>query len=44
MLARLQERVITSYDVVNDEGELVHCAFYADIDPVNVTEALKDSK
>ena len=44
MPARLQDCVITSYDVINDEGELVHYAFYADIEPVNATEALKDSK
>ena len=44
MPARLQECVITSDDVVNEEGELVHYAFYAYIEPVNAAKALKDSK
>ena len=44
MPARLQECVITSDDVVDEEGELVHYAFYADVEPVNATETLKDSK
>lgn len=44
MLARLQECVITSDDVVNDKSDLVHYAFYADTASINVTEALKDSK
>ena len=43
MHARLQECVITSDDVVNDEGELVHYAFYAYVEPVNAVEVLKDS-
>lgn len=29
MLARLQNCVVTPYNIVNDEGELVHFAFYA---------------
>lgn len=33
--------MITSDDVVNVEGELVHYAFYADTEPVDVTEALR---
>ena len=44
MHARLQECVITSDDVVNEEGELVHYAFYADVELVNAAEVLKDSK
>ena len=44
MPARLQECVITSDDVVDEEGELVHYALYADVEPVNVAEALKDLK
>ena len=44
MPARLQDCVITSDDVIDDEGELVHYAFYADVEPVNAAEALKDSK
>lgn len=32
--------MITSDDVVNDKGELVHYIFYADIEPVNVTQTL----
>ncbi|KAI5393034.1 hypothetical protein KIW84_060256 [Lathyrus oleraceus] len=44
MSERLQECPITSDDVVNNEGELVHYAFYADTGPVNVVEALKDSR
>ena len=44
MPARLQDCVITSDDVIDDEGELVHYAFYADVKPVNAAEALKDSK
>lgn len=43
MHARLQECVITLEDMVDDEGELVHYAFYADTEPVNAAEALKDS-
>lgn len=30
--------------MVNDESELVYNAFYADIEPINVIKALKDSK
>lgn len=44
MLARLQECVITSNDFIYDEGELVHYAFYAGTEPVNVDEAFKDSE
>ena len=44
MPARLQDCVVTSDDVVDKEGELVHYAFYADVKPINVAEALKDSK
>lgn len=44
MLARLQDFTITSNGVVDDEGELVHYAFYKDIEPFNVIEALKDLK
>lgn len=36
--------MIISDDVVDDEGELVHYAFYADIESINVIETLKDSK
>lgn len=36
--------MIISDDVVDDESELVHYVFYADIDPINVVEELKDSK
>ena len=36
--------MITSDDMVDDEGELVHYAFYADIELVYAAEALKDSK
>lgn len=42
MFARLHEYVITSDDMVDDEGELVHYTFYADTDLVNATEAFKD--
>ena len=28
----------------NEEGEMAHYAFYADVEPVNAAEALKDSK
>lgn len=31
-------------DVVDDERELGHYAFYPNIEPVNVTESLKDSE
>jgi len=44
MHARLQKCVIILDDMVNEEGELVHYAFYADVEPVNAAEALKDSK
>ena len=44
MLARLQECVITSDDVVDDEGEMVQYVFYADVELVNVAKALKNSK
>ena len=44
MPARLQDCVITSYDVIDNEGELVHYAFYADVEHVNAAEALKDLK
>ena len=44
MPARLQDYVITSDDMVDNEGEMVHYAFYADVKPVNAAEALKDSK
>lgn len=40
MPARLQECMITS----DDKGELVYYALYADIEPINVIEELKDSK
>lgn len=42
MPARLQHGVITSNDVINDEGELVCYAFYVDTEHVNVAEALKN--
>ena len=41
MPTRLQECMVTSDDVVKEEGELVHYAFYADFEPVNAVEALK---
>lgn len=44
MPARLQECVFTFDYVVDDEGELIHYAFYADFERVNVAETLKDSK
>lgn len=44
MFARLQECVITLDNMVNNEGELVHYAFYADIGPNNIIYALKDTK
>lgn len=44
MPARLHECVIISDDVVNDEVELVQYAFYENIEPLNLTEALNDSK
>lgn len=44
MPIRMQECVIISYDMVDDEGELVHYAFYAYVQLVNVAGALKDSK
>ena len=44
MPARLQDCVVTSDDVVDDEGEMVHYAFYADVEPVNAAKALKDLK
>lgn len=40
----LQECVITSDYVVDDEGELIHYAFYADTVLFSVTEEMKDSK
>lgn len=40
MPARLQDCMITSDDMINDDGELVHYPFYANNEPVNVTEAL----
>ena len=43
MLARLQVCVITSDDVIDDEGELVNYAFYAYTRPVDAAKALKDS-
>lgn len=43
MYVRLHECVITSDNVVNDEGELIHYILYAYVEPVNATEALKDS-
>lgn len=42
MLVRLQDCVVTPDDVVNVEGELVHYALYAGIEPMNVIDALKD--
>ena len=42
MPARLQDCVIASDDVVDNRGELIHCALYADVEPVNAAEALKD--
>lgn len=42
--SRLQECVITSDDVVDDESELIHYAFYADTEPVNAAEAFKESR
>lgn len=44
MLARLHECVITSEYMVDDKCELVHYAFYENIEPVDATEALKDSR
>ncbi|XP_058733869.1 uncharacterized mitochondrial protein AtMg00820-like [Vicia villosa] len=44
MSLRLQECVITLNDAVDNEGELVHCVLYVDVEPVNATEALKDLK
>ena len=44
MPAGLQDCVITSNDVIDNEGELVHYAFYTDVEPVNAAEALKDLK
>ena len=44
MPARLQDCVVTSDDVVDDEGELIHYTFYSYVEPVNTAEALKDSK
>lgn len=43
MFVRLQECVITSDDVVDDEDEMVHYEFYAYTEPDNVVESLKDS-
>lgn len=42
--AKLGECVVTSNDMINDEGELVHYAFYANIDPISVIEEFKDPK
>lgn len=44
MPTRLQECLITSNDMVDNEGELVHYALYADIEPDNIIGALKESK
>lgn len=44
MHAKLQECVITSYDMVDDEGELVNYAFYANIELINIAEEIKDSR
>lgn len=41
MPARLKECVITSDDVVDDEGELVHYTFYAYSEPVNAAKHWK---
>lgn len=44
MPVRVQERVITSDDMVDDEGELVQYTLYVDTKPVNAAEASKDSR
>lgn len=44
MSGRLQEFIITSNDVVDDEGELTHYDFYAYVESVNAVEALNDLK
>lgn len=44
MPQRLQEYMIILDYVINNEGDLVHYSFYADTDPINVGEALNDSK
>ncbi|MCI62810.1 retrotransposon protein, partial [Trifolium medium] len=44
MPARIQDFEITPDDQVNDDGELVHYAFLADTEPVNMTEALNNPK
>lgn len=44
MIAWLHGCVITLDDMVHDESEQVHYAFYVDTEPVNVTKALKNSK
>ncbi|XP_058758225.1 uncharacterized protein LOC131631445 [Vicia villosa] len=44
MLKDKQECVITSDDAVDNEGELVHYAFYTDVKQVNAIKELKDSK
>ena len=44
MPARLQDCVITSDDVIENEGELAYYAFYTDVEPVNAVKALKDLK
>ncbi|GAU36961.1 hypothetical protein TSUD_57390 [Trifolium subterraneum] len=42
--ARLQECEVTSDNLVNDEGDIVHYAFLADTEPVSVIEALNNPK
>lgn len=44
MHAILKKCVIISDDMVDDEGELVHYTLYENIEPLNATEALKDSR
>lgn len=44
MPARLQECLIILDDMVDDEGEMVNYALYADVKSANATEALKDLK
>ena len=40
----MQDYEVTPDDEVNNDGELVHFAFFADIEPVTFVEAMQDPK
>ena len=43
-LAYLQEYEVNLDDNINDDGELIHNAFIADLEPVTLKEAIKNQK